>query len=149
MVRSYWLVPERVENFETDVRFDFKVKGFPERLRNSVSKIRPGDRLVIYIASHKSVIAGILTAKSECYKKKDLIWDDFFNLRIDTETYIILNEGQFVRFRDLVNDLEFIKNKRAWKVYLMRSLVKIPQKDYLFIEREVKQNYRKVRKKVS
>lgn len=149
MVRNYWLTPERIENFEADMSLDFKVKGFSTRYRKTVAKIRPGDRFVIYISSRKSVVAGIVTAKSEYYEENDLVWDDFYDLRVSTEPYIVLSEDQWISFRDLVDDLNFIKNKRAWKVYLMNSIKRLSEKDYLFIESKVKRKYKNAERKLS
>ncbi len=38
-----------------------------------------------------------------------------------------------VEMKDVLSDLEFIKNKKAWGNYFQGGIIKIPEKDYLEI----------------
>jgi len=132
---NYWIYVLRKENFEITSENNFSLIGFPERKTKAAKQMNVGDKIVLYIASNVSKIAGILEIKSDYYESRTWIWDDTFPIRLKTKPYIILKKDNFLDMRQLKDKLSFITNKQAWKVYFMQTLKKIDEKDYKLIEK--------------
>lgn len=133
MERKNYIVSLRYENYELFRDNQFKVIGFPEKCKVA-ELLQPGDRLVLYIASRKSKIAGILEISKKLKWCNDLIFDDFFPRRYETKVICMLEENKMPDMGNVKNHLSFIdpKNKK-WGVYFMKALVKITKKDYNYI----------------
>src|SRR3990172_2170457 len=142
-----WLVPVSKENWEVYRKNDFRFLAFPYRRRKTVSGISEGDHIVLYIASRLTVLGGVLLANSNLdlarlpkrktagarYRGKDLEWDEIYSCRIETSPEVILKENQFVDFKGLMEDLEFVQDKKNYYRYLQQSLILIPLRDYKLI----------------
>jgi len=134
---KYWLYVLRKENFEITSENKFTLIGFSERNLNMAKEMNVGDKIVLYIASGVSKIPGIVEIKSDYYENRDWIWDDLFPIRLKTKPNIILKKNKFLDMRELKDKLNFIKNKKAWRVYFMHAIKKIDDKDYKIIEQQV------------
>lgn len=140
-VHQAWIVVERYDNWLMDKNRGFDVIGFPKSSKTLASQITKGDRLVVYIASSKSVIAGIHEVTSDTfYTSNDLLWDEIFPFRFKIKTDIILHEEKFIPIRTLINDLSFIRFPKNWKHYFRTSLRKINGADYSVIRKAVVNN---------
>lgn len=131
---QYWLCVLRKENFDINASKNFSCIGFSKRFLKSAMEINIGDKVVIYVASKISKIAGIVEINSDYYESYDWVWDDVFPIRLKTKPFIILENDKFIDIRILINKLSFIRNKKAWRYYFRHSLKKIDFKDYKLIE---------------
>jgi predicted RNA-binding protein len=112
----YWLCVANQENWE--VIREKNIWGVEERHRNSISKVRPGDKLLVYVMGTKKdnellpprivaayeAVSEVFTDPSRLFKGK------VYPLRIRLRPIVV-----FLRpldFRELVPKLSFIKNKR-------------------------------------
>lgn len=127
---NYYLVSLRNENYEIIRQNGFSIMGFPER-SHIVEGVEPGDKLVLYVGSRKSVIAGIAEVKSKFFYDNELIWDDIFPKRIRIKEYRILEPHQYIPIRSLINSLSFVdKTKERYGMYFMQAIRKLSDEDY-------------------
>lgn len=143
--KKYWLAVEIFENWLTDKKIGFSLRGFRNRAQRTVKKIKPEDLMVIYIASKKSSLGGIVQVESEVYvdKSYDLIWDDFFPLRVKTKPLVILDDNNMVPFKEIIKDISFINKKEKWGNYIRQSLIEISIADFKVMEKAIKKRISK------
>jgi len=108
----YWLCVTNQENWEKNIW------GVEERHRNTISKVRPGDKLLVYMMTTKKenetlpprivaayeVVSEMFTDSSRIFKGK------LYPLRIGLRPIAVFSKP--LDFRELVSKLSFIKNKR-------------------------------------
>ncbi|WP_456444116.1 EVE domain-containing protein [Thermococcus sp.] len=138
---TYWLCITNRANWE--VIKENNIWGVPRRHKNTIAKVKPGDRLVIYLKQERKdkeilepKIAGIFEVVSEPYEDSKRI----FKGHVPNETYplrvkikpIKLSE---LEFKPLIPKLKFITNKKKWSGHLMgKAMREIPEEDYKLIE---------------
>jgi len=119
------------------------VWGVPRRHKNTIAKIKPGDKLIIYVKQEREdkkilepKIVGIFEVVSEPYEDSTRI----FKGHVPNETYSLrvkikpVKLGE-VEFKPLIPKLKFITNKKKWSGHLMgKAMRKIPEEDYKLIE---------------
>jgi len=127
---NHFMVVENHANWLKTKERNFTEKAFKDSQINIIQSIELGDFLVYYISSGISALSGIIEVTSSMYKRTELYWDDFYNIRFKTKPIVILEEGQFVPIRPLVRDLNFIKNKLRWKHYVYHSIRRINSGDF-------------------
>lgn len=141
---AYWLCITNEENWK--VIKQKKVWGVPERHKNTIAKVKPGDKLFIYLKQEKvgdetrpSRIVAVYEAASEVFRDSSKIFkspkgmgNETFPLRIKLKPVKIFDKP--VEFKPLIPKLKFITNKRKWSGHLMgKAMREIPEKDYKLI----------------
>jgi predicted RNA-binding protein len=138
---TYWLCITNRANWK--VIKEKNVWGVPKRHRNTIAKVKPGDRLVIYLKQEREnkevlepKIVGIFEVVSEPYEDSSRI----FKPHMPNETYPLRVKIKPVKigevdFKPLIPKLKFITNKRKWSGHLMgKAMREIPEEDYNLIE---------------
>ncbi|KUJ94432.1 MULTISPECIES: EVE domain-containing protein [Archaeoglobus] len=141
---AYWLCIANSENWEVIKKEN--AWGVADRHKNTISKVKPGDKLVIYGIQEKigkdevlePRIYGIFEAVSEVYKDSKRIFKsragESFPYRVKLKPVIIPEKP--LEFKPLIDRLEFIKNKKRWNTHLFgRAMRELPEKDYKLIEK--------------
>ncbi len=141
---TYWLCITNSENWEVIKKEN--VWGVSNRHKNTISKVKPGDKLVIYGIQERinknevlePRIYGIFEAVSEVYKDNKRIFKsktgESFPYRIKIKPTIVCEKP--LEFKPLIGKLEFIKNKKRWNTHLFgRAMRELPEKDYKLIEK--------------
>lgn len=141
---AYWLCITNEDNWE--VIRQKNIWGVPERHRNTISKVKPGDKLLIYLKQEKigeeikpSRIVAVYEAASEPFKDSTRIFkspkgmgNETFPLRIKLKPVKIFPKP--VEFKPLIPKLRFITNKRKWSGHLMgKAMREIPEEDFKLI----------------
>jgi len=128
---NYFMVVENYENWLKTKQKNFTEKAFKDgQSRVIIRSIRPGDLLAYYVSSGISALGGIVEVALPMYRRTDLYWDDYYNLRFKTKPIIILEEPNFVPIRPLIKDLDFVKAQRRWGNYVYHSIRKISTSDF-------------------
>jgi predicted RNA-binding protein len=140
----YWLCITTEENWK--VIKEKNVWGVPERHKNTIAKVKPGDKLLIYVKQEKvgdetkpSRIVAVYEAASEVFKDSSKIFktpkgmsNETFPLRIKLKPVEVFEKP--VEFKPLIPKLKFITNKRKWSGHLMgKAMREIPEEDYRLI----------------
>jgi predicted RNA-binding protein len=111
--------------------------GVEERHRNTISKVRPGDKLLIYVMSTKKEnetlpprIVAAYEAISETFTDSSRIFKGkLYPLRIRLRPIAVFSKP--LDFRELVPRLSFIKNKRMWVGHIRgKAMREIPGRDF-------------------
>jgi predicted RNA-binding protein len=114
----YWLCVTNQENWE--VIREKNIWGVEERHRNTISKVKLGDKLLVYVMTTKKDneslpprIVAAYEAVSEMFTDSSRIFKGkVYPLRISLRPIAVFSKP--LDFRELVPKLSFIKNKRFW-----------------------------------
>jgi predicted RNA-binding protein len=132
---KYWLCVTNQENWE--VIKERNIWGVEERHRNTISKVKPGDRLLIYVMGTKKEneslsprIVAVYEAVSEVFIDSSRIFKGkVYPLRIRLRPIAVFSKP--LDFRELVPRLSFIKNKRFWAGHIRgKAMREIPKGDF-------------------
>lgn len=138
----YWICVTTQDNWEIIKRKN--VWGVTERAKNILSRVSVGDRLIFYVIQTRkdgevipSRLVGIFEVASKPYYDDKHVFKTYkgniFPHRIKIKPVKIFSKP--IIFKDLVEKLSFIKNKRFWTVYFRRAMFEIPANDYGIIEK--------------
>jgi predicted RNA-binding protein len=132
---KYWLCVTNQENWE--VIREKNIWGVEERHRNAISKVRPGDKLLIYVMGTKKEnetlpprIVAVYEAVSEVFIDSSRIFKGkVYPLRIRLRPIAVFSRP--LDFKELVPKLNFIKNKRIWVGHIRgKAMREIPKGDF-------------------
>jgi len=139
---KYWLCITNHDNWK--VIKEKNIWGVPKRHKNTIAKVKPGDKLIIYVKQERKdkqifepKLMGIFEVASEVYNDSTKIFKSPPHLN---ETYALrvkikpIKLGE-LEFKPLIPKLKFITNKRKWSGHLMgKAMREIPEEDYKLIE---------------
>jgi predicted RNA-binding protein len=144
IMNKYWLISTSQQNFDIDRKNDFRVQGFHHRIRRTVEKIQPGDKLVTYITRLQK-IGAICEATSKCYfDDKTKIWsedNEIWPHRFETRPLLVLEDDELLDVKKIINSLTFITPEQKsvnWGLAFHQSLRTIPAEDFELIESEMR-----------
>ena len=132
---KYWLCVTNQENWE--VIREKNIWGVEERHRNTISKVKPGDRLLIYVMGTKKEnetlppkIVAAYEAVSEMFTDPSSIFKEkLYPLRIRLRPIAVFSKP--LEFRELIPKLSFIRNKRMWVGHIRgKAMREIPKGDF-------------------
>jgi predicted RNA-binding protein len=132
---KYWLCVTNQENWE--VIKEKNIWGVEERHRNTISKVRPGDKLLIYVMGTKKDNESLPPRIVAVYEAVSEMFTDYsrrfkgklYPLRIRLRPIAIFSKP--LDFRELVPKLSFIKNKRVWAGHIRgKAMREIPKGDF-------------------
>jgi predicted RNA-binding protein len=141
---TYWICITTEENWR--VIKDKNVWGVAERHKNTISRVKPGDKLIIYVKQERSKdkvveprIVAVYEAVSEVFKDTSKIFksppgmkNEVFPFRIRLKPIKVFSTP--VDFKSLIPKLRFITNKKKWTGHLMgKAMREIPEEDYNLI----------------
>jgi predicted RNA-binding protein len=123
------------------------VWGVSERHNNTIAKVKPGDKLVIYLKQEKIKdevkeprIVGVYEVVTEPFKDSTQIFsskgmkgsNETFPWRVKIKPIKIFDKP--VEFKPLIPKLKFITNKKRWSGHIQgRAMRKIPEEDFKLI----------------
>ncbi len=134
---KYWMCVTTEENWH--IIRDKNVWGVPVRAKNTINKVSPGDKIIIYVIQSRkdkdvipSRIIGVFEVVSKPYYDEKPIFKSYkgrtFPYRIDIKPIKIFSSP--IYFKDIVDEMSFVRNKKFWTVYFRRAMFEIPKNDY-------------------
>jgi predicted RNA-binding protein len=138
---TYWLCITNEENW--NVVKAKNIWGVAERHKNTIAKVKNGDKLLVYLKQEKigdeikeSRIAGVFEAATEVFSDNTRIFkvpkgmgNETFPLRIKLKPVDIFKKP--ADFKPLIPQLKFITNKKKWAGHLMgKAMREIPEEDF-------------------
>jgi predicted RNA-binding protein len=141
---AYWLCITNETNWK--IIKEKNIWGVPERHKNTIAKVKPGDKLVIYLKQDKTNnvreprIVAVYEVVSEPFKDSTRIFSskgmrssgETFPWRVKIKPIRIFSKP--IEFKPLIPKLKFIMNKKRWSGYLMgKAMREIPEDDYELI----------------
>lgn len=147
---AYWLAISNRDNW--NVIRDNNLFAVTKRDVNKINKLNLGDKILIYLSQQRletqevlpPVISGAYEVISDAFEDDKVkflapprLVDESFPLRVKLKPLHIMAKP--LEFKPLINDLEFITNKKNWASHLQgRSIREIPEADYLLINKRMK-----------
>ena len=141
---AFWLCITNEENWK--VVKQKNIWGVPERHRNTIARVKPGDKLLIYLKQERDKdtikeprIVAVYEVASEVFRDSSRIFkipqgmgNETFPLRIELKPVKIFDKP--VEFKPLISKLKFITNKKKWSGHLMgKAMREIPEGDYKLV----------------
>jgi len=140
---SCWLCITTETNWK--IIKDRNVWGVPARHKNTISRVKPGDNMLIYLKQERekdrlteSRVVAAYEAVSEVFKDSTRIFrappgmgNESFPLRIKIKPIKIFSRP--VEFKPLIPKLGFIKNKKKSGHLMGKAMREIPYNDYKLI----------------
>jgi len=140
---AYWLCITTEENWNVVKKKN--IWGVAERHRNTIARVKPGDKCLIYVMSTKKnseiipprIVAAYEVA-SEVFKDSTRIFksppnkSEIYPLRIRLKPIKVFLTP--IDFKSLIPKLKFIKNKQKWVGHIQgKAMREIPEEDYNLI----------------
>jgi len=144
---AYWLCITNEVNWK--VMREKNIWGVPERYKNTIAKVKPDDKPLIYVRKEKvndevkePRIIGVYEVISEPFKDSTKIFNskrlkrkELFPYRVKIKPIKIFDKP--IEFKPLISKLKFITNKNRWIGHLTgRAMKKIPEEDFKLILEE-------------
>ena len=141
---AYWLCITNEANWNVIKKKN--IWGVPERHKNTITKVKPGDKLLIYVKQERvnsevkeSRIVGAYEVISKPFKdstrifsSKGLKKNETFPYRVKIKPIKIFDKP--IEFKPLIPKLKFITNKKRWSGHLMgKAMREIPEEDFKLI----------------
>lgn len=124
---NYWIASTFIENYKIAKRK--LCWACRDIFKSSFSKLRPGDRLTFYILGKK--ISGDFEVVSDV-STGDGPFGPFYPLKVSIKEIKKTKVGVFSR--NLIEKLDFVKNKTIWSAYFRRPVYQISGQDYQKIQ---------------
>ena len=144
MGKTYWLIGTTKANFEITRERGFSVQGIDSKQRRRAVRLGPDDRIVYYISDQRR-FAATATVTSEYFEDHSPIWKhhregEDFPHRVEIRSDIVLEEERYLDGLQIGPRLEYVKKwaPEQWHLALMGTLHIIPQRDFNFLEDEMK-----------
>ena len=141
---KYWLCITNEANW--NVIKEKNIWGVPERHKNTIAKVKPGDKLLIYLKQEKvndeikpsrivgayEVISEVFRDSTRIFSSKGMRTNEIFPWRVKIKPIKIFDKP--IEFKPLIPKLKFITNKKKWSGHLMgKAMREIPEEDYELI----------------
>lgn len=142
---AYWLCITTEANWK--VIKEKNIWGVPERHKNTIAKVKPCDKLLIYVKQEiidrevkPSRIVAVYEVVSEPFKDSTRIFSskgmkssgETFPWRVKVKPIKIFDKP--IEFKPLIPKLKFITNKKRWSGHLMgKAMREIPEEDFKLI----------------
>ena len=139
---AYWLCITNEANWK--VIKEKNIWGVPERHKNTILKVKPGDKLLIYLKQERVKdkiieprIVAVYEVISEPFKDSTRIFSskgmrssgETFPWRVKIKPIKIFDKP--LEFKPLIPKLKFITNKKKWTGHLMgKAMREIPEDDF-------------------
>jgi hypothetical protein len=128
---TYWLLVERLENWETDRKEGFLRFGLPAQKQRLADEMKKGDTLIFYVSSAMSRFADVREVTKEGTFKLGVggKYDTAFPLFIATKPILTLDLADWVPIHSLLDKLSITANKPDWRQVMRTSLRRINDTD--------------------
>lgn len=127
------MVVERYDNWSADRERNFSSLAFPGRYYKQLCSVKPGDRLIMYIASRISAFSDVREVVGEVQKrdarKQTFEYDSIFPLVVPTKPELVLPQDKWLPIRDVVSRLTFTRDLKDWRNTVRLALRPLSQED--------------------
>lgn len=144
MGKTYWMLVTTQENLDITRARGFGLQGVDTRNRRKAVRMGPEDRVLYYISDKKG-FAATATVTSESFEDHEPIWkhhreQETFPHRVEIEPNVVLEQENYVDGYQVGPTLEYVRKwpPDRWNLAFFGMLHIIPQRDFNFIEDELK-----------
>lgn len=144
MGKTYWMLVTTQENLDITRARGFSMQGVDTKNRRKAVRMGPEDR-VLYYVSDKKGFAATATVTSDSFEDHEPIWkhhreQETFPHRVEIAPNVVLEQENYVDGYQVGPTLEYVKKwpPDLWPLALYGMLHIIPQRDFNFVEDELK-----------
>lgn len=145
MAKNFWMVVQKLDDFEITRDLGFTVHGMKGRQRRRAQRMEPDDSILFYVSGIKKWTA-IAVITSRYYEDPTPIWNpadqgrEVYPYRVKLRPQIVMAEDLYIDALALAPRLDYLKRWPAerWPLAFMDTLHLLPQKDFRLIEAEMK-----------
>jgi predicted RNA-binding protein len=141
-----WIVTTSEDNLAKIL--EHQIIGVPLKSGSALSKIKKGDRIVIYIGKRRHGYGGLGASVSEFvatgevmddepFFSEELIWHSRSGERFPWRRKVRIVPNKRVKAKGLIDLLSFIHKKDKWGAYFLTTLREITDADYAFISKAI------------
>jgi len=133
-----WIVTVSEDNLQETLKNN--LVGLPERRRNLLKRVRPGDTVVFYIGKKRAGYGGprasvsqfgpIAEVAGEEFFSDDPIWGVRGKERFPARLPICLVSEGRVNAADVTPRLNFVRDKNKWGLYFLTGIRELSEEDY-------------------
>jgi len=142
--KTYWMLVTTQENLDITRSRGFSMQGVDTKNRRKALRIGPEDR-VLYYVSDKKGFAATATVTSDNFEDHERIWkhhddQETFPHRVELSPDVVLDESEYVDGYQVGPTLQYVKKwpPDLWPLAFFGMLHIIPQRDFNFIESELR-----------
>jgi KaiC/GvpD/RAD55 family RecA-like ATPase/predicted RNA-binding protein len=133
---NYWLLVVNQEEYNPGG----EVIGLPERWKDTLQKVKQGDRVLTYVAKQSEFVDFSVVRKEYYYDEKRVGTDRAHPHRIKVgDTYIPETPLPVV---DFIPKLKFVTNKERWYTHFNKAIQHIPKEDFQLIRSAIEKKRR-------
>ncbi len=132
-----WRITVSEANFQEMEKRRFTSVAFGQGRLSSLSRMRPGDRIAVYVKGTRGFGAVIKVVGRKVEEEHEPVWPDgsLLPLRINTAPIVVYGRSGFLFLSaELLDFLSFIRTKNKWGASLQGGLREIPEGDCDLIE---------------
>ena len=144
MGKTYWMLVTTEENFEITRSRGFKTQGIESSQRRKASRFAREDRLLYYLVDRRA-FAATATVTKERFEERSNVWNhhdanESFPHRIGLRPDVLLEADQFIDALEVGPRLDYVRKwaPEDWHLAFLGPLHILPQRDFSFIEEEMK-----------
>ncbi len=144
MGKTYWMLAVTYENFAITRQNGFGTQGVEGSQRRKAARFAPDDRLLYYLSDRRA-FAATATIASKRFEEHSRVWkhhreEEEFPFRVKVRPDVVLEESQFIDALEVGPRLDYVRRwaPEQWHLALMGPLHILPQRDFAFIEEEMK-----------
>ncbi len=132
---TYWLLVERLENWEVDRMEGFRRFGLPEKKKRWADEMKTGDKLIFYVSSGMSRFADVREVIKEGTFRLGAsgAYDTAFPLFIATKPILTLDIEKWVAIQNLTRKLSFTAGMKDWRQVMRTSMRRLNHEDVAVI----------------
>jgi hypothetical protein len=142
--KTYWMLVTTQENLDITRERGFSIQGVDTKNRRKAVRMGPEDRILYYVSDKKG-FAATATVTSESFEDEEPIWkhhreSESFPHRVEIEADVVLDPGTLVDAFQIGPTMEYVKKwpPDRWTLAFFGMLHIIPQRDFNFVENELK-----------
>ncbi len=142
---SNWLLVSSAENFETSRSLGFAQAGMKSRHRRKWERVRPGDRVFLYLTGVKA-IGGVCRVSGTPFESHERFWtseshpQEDYPWRFPTEPLAILAPGRYLPAEPLAREMTYTQRWPAanWTLAFQGNVHEISDADADLLERAIR-----------
>jgi len=142
---TYWICVTTEENWR--IIREKNIWGVPPRSKKIIENVKEGDKLIFYVIQSKKdneiippKIVAIYEASSKAFYDNKPLFKSYkgkiFPYRIKIKPIKIAKKP--INFKEFVDRLSFIKNKKFWTAYFRRAMFEIPSMDFEILMKAIR-----------
>lgn len=139
--QRYFLIVERPENWDVDMKAGFVHFGLPERKRTFGQALKAGDLLFGYVSGGLSAFADVRQVVRDGLRgrSKHLAYDEIYPWLVETRPLVVLPRERWVPVQQLLPELRLTRGQSSWRQLFRVTIREIDEHDGMVLRNAIRQ----------